>query len=270
MQVCSLIDSHCHLDDPRFDADLCRVIERAAAAGVQGFLIAGVDGQRWQRGLRLAEGCPGVGLALGLHPWVASRSGTMELEDALEELSRTVKEGRACALGETGLDGLHAEDEDAWSRQEHAFRVHLELARDHGLPLVIHAVRCHPRVLGLLRRAGELPGGVIHGYSGGEQDALGYLRLGFCLGLGPALTRPRPGRLLRVAASCPVDRVLLETDAPDRPVHSMRGRRGEPAHLPVVLQAVAHARGEDPTDLARVTTANARRLFARAPWGDGR
>jgi len=263
-----LVDSHCHLDDPRFDADREEVLVRARQAGVRALLVAGVDEERWRRAAGLFCGNKEIPVALsaGLHPWVAGRAAAGNLAELPAWLGAAALDPRCCALGETGLDASRACQPEQRLRQEEAFRHHLALARASGLPLVLHVVRAHARVLALLRSAGALPGGVVHSFCGSREEARAYLALGFHLGIGTALTRPDAGRLPAVVAACPGDRLLLETDAPDRPVATAAGGRGEPADLPWVVQAVALVRGESPEQVGEASARTAAALFGRAGW----
>lgn len=262
-----LIDSHCHLDDPRFDADREEALARARAAGVGALLLAGVDRDRWRRALPLLAGKPELALAAGVHPWVAADASPEGLAGELAWVAEAAADPRCVALGETGLDAARARAPGAIERQQQAFRRQLELSRATGLPLVLHVVRAHGRALALLRGAGPLPGGVVHSFAGSPEEARAYLALGLHLSFGTALTRPQPGRLATLAAACPAERLLVETDAPDRPVQQRHGSRGEPADLPLVVAALARARGEDPAQVGEATARAARKLFVRA-WGN--
>ena len=165
-------------------------------------------------------------------------------------------------MGECGLDyfveGLDPE------RQRHFFQGQLELARDFDLPLVLHARRAVDEVILRLRRTGGLRG-VVHSWSGSEEQARQLFELGFHLGIGGPVTFERARRLRRTVASMPIEFLLLETDAPDQPGAGHRGERNEPAYLPEVLAVVAELRGESPEAIAAATTANAQRLFVRRP-----
>lgn len=155
------------------------------------------------------------------------------------------------------VNGLDAET------QRHYFIRQLEIAREFDLPVVLHARRAVEEVIAALRRIGGLRG-VVHSYSGSEEQARQLFALGFCLGIGGPLTYDRAQRLHRLVASMPLEFLLLETDAPDQPGSAHRGQRNEPAYLPDVLAKAALLRGITPEALAAATTANAERLFGRA------
>ncbi|MCW4454058.1 TatD family hydrolase [Flavobacterium sp. MXW15] len=249
-----LIDSHCHLDAAEFDADRDQVVARARQAGVAAQVVPAVTAASWP-GLR--EVCriqPGLHPAYGLHPMFLAEHAPEHLPLLREWIERE----RPCAIGECGLDffvaGLDPE------RQRHFFDGQLELARDYRLPLIVHARRAVEEVIAAIRRVGGLRG-VVHSFSGSPEQARQLWQLGFLIGLGGPLTYPRANRLRRLAAEMPLEYLLLETDAPDQPDADIRGQRNEPARLPVVLRTVAALRGQPEAEIARATTANARRLF---------
>jgi len=255
LNVVPLVDSHCHLDAAEFDADRDQVIARARAAGVTRQVVPAVDAAGWPK---LRAACPpGSGLypAYGLHPmYLASHR-----DEHLPLLREWIERERPLAVGECGLDyfvqGLDAE------RQMHIFEGQLQLAREFDLPVVVHARRAVDAVIAAIRRVGGLRG-VVHSYSGSEEQARQLWRAGFMLGLGGPVTYDRANRLRRLAATMPLEHLLLETDAPDQPDASIRGQRNEPARLPEVLRVIAGLRGIDADELAHATTANAERLFA--------
>lgn len=254
----ALYDSHCHLDAPEFDPDRPAVVARARAAGVHWQLVPAVTRDAWPR---LREACaldPGLLPAYGLHPMFLDQ----HREEHLDELSGWLARERPAAVGECGLD-FFVEGLDP-GRQRHFFLGQLALARDFDLPVVLHARRAVDEVITHLRRTGGLRG-VVHSWSGSEEQARQLFDLGFHLGIGGPVTFERAQRLRRTVASMPIEFMLLETDAPDQPGAGHRGQRNEPAYLPEVLAVVAALRGETPEAVADATTANARRLFVRAP-----
>jgi TatD DNase family protein len=161
-------------------------------------------------------------------------------------------------LGECGLD--HFVEGLDHAAQDRYFDAQLALARDFDLPLIVHARRAVDAVIASIRRIGGLRG-VVHSFSGSTEQARQLWRQGFLLGLGGPVTYERARRLRKLAATMPIECLLLETDAPDQPDADIRGLRNEPGRLPRVLDAIARLRGEDPASVAAVTTANARRLF---------
>ncbi len=249
-----LADSHVHLDDASFDADRDAVIERARAAGIGLQIVPGVDAASWPRIRALCA--PGSGLypAYGMHPMFMHS----HRPDDLATLSHWLKEHRPVAVGEIGLD-FYEEPYDAQEQREY-FKQQLALAREFDLPVILHARGALDEVTATLRRIGGLRG-VVHSFSGSQQQAEQLWKLGFHLGIGGPVTYERAQRLRRIVATMPIEFLLLESDAPDQPGSGHRGERNEPAHVAEVLQCVANLRGENPVTVATATTSNARRLF---------
>jgi TatD DNase family protein len=249
-----LYDSHCHLDAPEFDADRDAVLSRARESGVARQLVPAVDRASWDRIRALCAAEPGLRPAYGLHPMFLEQHAPAHLD----ELAGWLERERPAAVGECGLDFyVEGFDPDA---QRRYFNGQLELARDFDLPLVLHARRAVEEVTSSLRRVGGLRG-VVHSWSGSEEQARQLFELGFCLGIGGPVTYERARRLRRTVATMPIDFLLLETDAPDQPDAGQRGQRNEPARLGRVLEVVAELRGQPSAEIAEATTANALRLF---------
>ncbi len=249
-----LIDSHCHLDAPEFDVDRDTVIARARAAGVMAQVIPAVTASGWAKLGALCTESSGLHPAYGMHPMFLAEHRD-EHVGALRALLTTE---RAVAVGECGLD-FHVQGLDA-DRQQFYFEEQLKIARDFDLPVIVHARKAVDAVIATLRRIGGLRG-VVHSFSGSEQQAEQLWKLGFCLGIGGPVTYERAQRLRRIVASMPVEFLLLETDAPDQPDAFHRGERNEPARLTVVRDCVAALRAESPDTLADATSDNAARLF---------
>lgn len=249
-----LVDTHCHLDDREFDADRGAVIQRARAAGVMWQVVPAVDAAGWPKLRDVCASVEGVFPAYGLHPMLVADHEPRHLA----ELRKWIERERPCAVGECGLD-YYVEGLDRQEQQRY-FDGQLELARDFDLPVIVHARRAVDAVIASLRRIGGLRG-VVHSFSGSGEQARQLWKLGFLLGLGGPVTYERANRLRRLAASMPVEYLLLETDAPDQPDAGIRGQRNEPARLPVVLEEIAKLRDQDPQAITQATTANAKRLF---------
>ncbi len=249
-----LIDSHCHLDAPEFDADRAAVLARARAAGVVAQIIPAVTAASFEQLAQLTAAEADLHAAYGLHPMFLSEHQPEHLRTVRERLAS----GAAVAVGECGLDFfVEGLDPDL---QREFFLAQVELAREFKLPLILHARRAVEEVIATLRRAGGVSG-VVHSYSGSEEQARQLWKLGFCLGIGGPITFDRAQRLRRIVASMPIEFLLLETDAPDQPDQWHRGQRNEPAHLLAVAATIAELRGVSPDEIAQATSANARRLF---------
>jgi TatD DNase family protein len=249
-----IFDSHCHLDDPEFDPDRDAVVARARAAGVLGQLVPAIDRGTWEKTREACASAPGLHAAYGLHPLLLPQ----HRPEHLDELEAWIAAEAPKAVGECGLD--HYVDGLDADTQRFYFRRQLEIARAAGLPVVVHARRAFEEAIAELRR---LPGltGVVHSFAGSEEQARQLFGMGFCLGLGGPVTYERARRIRRVAASMPLEYLLLETDAPDQPDSTRRGQRNEPAFLVDVLACIARLRDEDPARVAQATSDNARRLF---------
>lgn len=249
-----LIDSHCHLDAPEFDADREAVVRRARAAGVGRQVLPAVDAAGWP-GLRaICAGEEGLFPAYGLHPMFLSSHRPQHLPLLREWIQRE----RPVAVGECGLD-FFVEGLDAQSQHDY-FEGQLKLAHEFGLPVIVHARRAVDAVIAASKRIGNLRG-VVHSFSGSPEQARQLWQLGFLIGLGGPVTYERANRLRKLAATMPLEHLLLETDAPDQPDAGIRGQRNEPARLATVCETIARLRNEDPAVIAAATTANAQRLF---------
>lgn len=258
-----IIDSHCHLDDPDYAADLPAVLQRMAAGGVVGALIVGIDIERSRRAVSLAERLPGCYAAVGVHPHDAAGCS----EAVLDRLKALVASPRVKAWGETGLDfnRMHSPRPD----QERWFARQLEIARDLDLPLVLHERDSGGRLIEILdENRWHRRRGVVHCFSGTTDELAAYLERGFHIGITGILTHQERGADLRaMAPSIPADRLLVETDAPyltPTPERNRR-RRNEPAFVRTVLVKLAEVRGEDPEALAETVFANTCRLFRIDP-----
>jgi len=250
-----LVDTHCHLDDGEFDRDRDEVIARAREAGVRRQIVPAIDAASWPKLREVCAQDEGLHPAYGLHPLLLDR----HTDAHLDELRGWIERERPVAVGECGLDyfieGLDPE------RQQHYFDGQLKIARDFDLPVIVHARRAVDAVIASIRRVGGLRG-VVHSFSGSEEQARQLWKQGFLLGLGGPVTYDRANRLRRLAASMPLEFLLLETDAPDQPDSGIRGQRNEPARITRVLETIAELRGVDTDEVARATCVNAERLFA--------
>jgi TatD DNase family protein len=250
-----LIDSHCHLDAEAFDGDRDAVIARAKSAGIHRQVVPATHADGWRKLCEVCSADDGLFAAYGLHPMFLAWHETGHLDMLREWIVRE----RPVAVGECGLD--HYIDGLDPERQQAYFDGQLRLAREFDLPVIVHARRAVDAVIASIRAVDGLRG-VVHSFSGSPQQAEQLWDLGFLLGLGGPVTYERAKRLRRLAASMPLEHLLLETDAPDQPDSGIRGERNEPARLATVCHAIAGLRDESPEDIAAATTANAMRLFA--------
>jgi TatD DNase family protein len=248
----TLVDSHTHIDMPQFDADRDEVVARAREAGVETMLIVGgVDEERGhRRALRVAESL-GLPVSAGIHPHEA-RLATEAVYDELRGLAR---ERRIAAIGEIGLDFHY--DHSPRDVQRETFRGQVRLARDLGLPVIIHTREADDETAALLEDEGASEtGGVIHCFTGGPDLARRAMALGFFISFSGIATFPRSAGIQDVARTMPLDRVLIETDAPFLAPPPHRGKRNEPAFVVEVARKVATLRGIALDEVAAASRAN--------------
>ncbi|OIO67484.1 MAG: hypothetical protein AUJ57_11275 [Zetaproteobacteria bacterium CG1_02_53_45] len=248
-----LIDSHCHLDDGRFDPDRADVIKRAAEAGIQRFIVPAIHDDSCLAINSLSKQYPEMLPAYGLHPWFCDRHRNSDFALLAELL------GSAVAVGECGLDfGLSKTDAQT---QLHWLRPQLQLAIDLKLPVILHSYKATDILIAEIRKKPGLRG-VLHSYSGSLQQAGQLIDLGFALGFGGAITNPQSTRLHDLVRHIPLTGILIETDAPDQTPFSQRGKRNEPVFLIEIAAQIARLRDMDRDALTRSCNANAKELFS--------
>ncbi len=268
MKVDGLIDTHCHLDAAEFDPD--REAQRLLARelGVTQCVIPAVTRAHWA-GVRELAHRHQDRYAWGIHPLYVMQADASDAAALRDALVRAIDDPALVAVGEIGLDGFDGHPD--MDRQLFWFRQQLTIARELGLPVILHVRRAVDAVLRELRRC-PVPGGIAHAFNGSLQQAQGFIDLGFALGFGGALTYERALQLRRLAAELPLDAMVLETDAPDIPpqwlyrnaAQRAQGQaqgRNSPAELPRIATQLASLRGIEPAELAQACAANARRVL---------
>jgi TatD DNase family protein len=260
-----MFDSHCHLDASEYDADRSAVIARARASGVTGILIPGYEPRTWSAMKDLCASDPLLSCAVGIHPWYVHEVPERERGQALVGLAVAARALAAVAIGECGLDAKMAKSGGAQlDLQEEVLTVQLRVARELGLPVILHCVGAHARLLALLTRDGPLAaGGVLHSYSGSRELIRDYARLNLSFSFAGIVTRENAKRPREALKAVPLERLLVESDGPDQAAQGVSPPRAEPAHVALVLAAAAQIRDQSLNLLAETTTLNARRLFAR-------
>lgn len=247
-----MIDSHCHLDAAEFDADRDAAYVRAVAAGVRGIIVPAVERANFGAVAALCREYAGCHPAYGIHPMFVERAE----EGDLEALRETLRRETAVAVGEIGLDNF-IPDPDV-EKQTHFFIEQLKIACDFDLPVILHVRKSVDQILRELRRY-KPRGGIAHAFNGSRQQADEFIRLGFKLGFGGAMTWGRALKLRELASSLPLDSIVLETDAPDIPPEWLGSRgRNEPAELPRIATVLAALRGISPAEVSERTIANTR------------
>ncbi len=257
------VDTHCHLDDVAFGADLAEVLERARSAGVQIMICPGTSAASSQAVVKLSESWPGLYAAVGIHPNAALEASPLDWE----QICLLARQPAVVAIGETGLDRYR--DFTPWETQLEFLDRHLRLAQELELPVILHCRDAEEELLTALHEAvdrGPLRG-IWHAFSADLETAYEATELGLYISFaGSATYRNKKFELLQEAVVCvPDDRLLLETDSPYLVPEPLRGKqqRNEPAHLVLTAQRVADLREQSLEQLADITRANTRRLFDR-------
>lgn len=251
----NLIDSHCHLDDDRFDQDREQVIGRAHALGITQVVIPATTASRWPKVKQVAEEYPGLSAGYGLHPMFMPEHQAEDLK-ALDSWLDTTP---AVAVGECGLDFFQGDYDK--EQQIILCREQLHIAKNHHLPVIIHARKALDLILHEIRQSG-IEQGVIHSFSGSLQQAQQLVDLGFKLGIAAIVGFERANKLRQVVGAIDMSALMIETDAPDQPGPGHRGKRNEPAYLVDHLAVIAELRQMDQDECAQQLTNNCRQLFS--------
>ncbi len=252
-----LIDSHAHLDDRRFDRDRDEIIRSLKEAGVELVINPGADVSSSIKAVALAEKYPNIYAAVGVHPHDAK---TMD-ENTIDLLRSFTKREKVVAIGEIGLDYHY--DNSPRDIQRKRFKEQLDLAKEVGLPVIIHSRDAAGDTFEILKEAqdGTLEG-VLHCYSGSVEMAMEYVKLGFYISLAGPVTFKNARVSREVAKAVPIDRLLIETDAPYLTPEPYRGKRNEPVYVRYVAGTIAEVRGMTFEELASKTAENTKRLFS--------
>jgi len=254
-----LIDTHCHLDAREFADDREAVLVAARAAGVAGIVVPAVAPENWGAVQDCCRCYPECCPAYGIHPLYLDQAG----ENSLPRLRQWLQNEMAgkfppVAVGEIGLD-FFVPGFDA-ARQQEVYVAQLKLARDLDLPVLLHVRRSVDQVLKSLRRVG-VKGGIAHAFNGSRQQADQFIRLGFKIGFGGAMTYPGSTRIRQLAATLPLEAIVLETDAPDIPPVWLARQRNSPQELASIAQVFAELRSVSSEQIRDATTANAKSVL---------
>ncbi len=254
-----IIDTHAHLDDKRYNDDLEDVLANAKSSGVEGVLIPGADIDDLGRARDIAYAHENIYFAAGVHPYNHKQYDEKILREFLDD-------ERCIAVGECGLDYYRlpedeSEKEIEKKEQQEIFRAHIELAKSVKKPLIVHVRDASSDSRRVLREsgAGEV-GGVLHCFNASEH-LLDLAELGFYFGIGGVLTFKNAKSLVDILPKIPLDRLVVETDAPYLTPHPFRGKRNEPAYTLNVVQKMAELLGKDSKEVESLTTSNAKRVF---------
>lgn len=251
-----LFDSHCHVDEPKFDGDRDDVLLRMREAGVTRYAVIGSDVPSSRHAADYAAAHDGCYAAVGIHPHEASgyKEGDLDL------LAEWVREEKVVAIGEIGLDYYY--DHSPRDVQQKVCELQIELAYELGMPVAYHIRDAHQDMIDLMKRhKGHLSGGIIHCFSGSWEIAKEYLKLGYFISFAGPVTFKKAPKLQEAAVNVPLDRLLIETDSPYLAPEPVRGRRNEPTNVRFVAEKIAALRGMPLEELAAATTENALRAY---------
>lgn len=250
-----LIDTHAHLDHDWFDGERDEIVQRALEAGVTTIITIGADLPSSEAAVKLAEKYEDVYATVGIHPHDAKTAD----EAAYARLRELAAHPKVVAIGEIGLDYYY--DHSPRDVQRDVFIRQLDIARETGLPFVVHNRDASDDVMTVLREHGRGLPGLLHSFAGDADMAAECVAMGYYISVGGMFTFKNAGAIRDAVADVPLERILLETDAPYLTPVPLRGRRNEPAYVRHVAEFFAKERGLDPAKVARATTENARRFF---------
>lgn len=247
-----LIDSHCHLDYPPLSDEADALIARGVAQGISRIVVPATTAARWPALADFVRPRPALALALGLHPIYLDEHTTAHIDS----LADWVQQDSPCAIGEIGLDYfVDTLDRD---RQQQLFEAQLAVAEQAKLPVILHVRRSHDATIATLKKRKFSQGGIVHAFAGSAEQAREFIRLGFKLGFGGVMTYESATRVRKLAATLPLDSIVLETDAPDMKPADWPDEHNSPLALLGNFQALCRLRSEPPEQIAAVTTANSK------------
>lgn len=258
------IDTHCHLDAAEFGADQDAVANAASRGGVSRIVIPAIARDNFSTVRDLAGRHSNCTYALGIHPILVPQAQEEDLDALRSAIADAMDDPRFVAVGEIGLDFFVPQlgEGELRKKQEFFYIEQLKIARDAGLPVLLHVRRSQDIILKYLRRV-EMPGGIAHAFNGSFQQAEEFIRLGFKLGFGGAMTFPRALQIRRLASTVDEKALVLETDAPDISPVWRHPRRNSPEELPRIGQVLAELRGMPVERVAELTADNARSALPR-------
>lgn len=251
-----LFDSHCHVDEEKFDTDREDVLMRMAEAGVTRYAVIGSDMATSRHAADFAAAHPQCYAAVGIHPHEAKGF----VPEDLQTLKKWTQEEKVVAIGEIGLDYYY--DLSPREVQLDVCRQQMELAWELSLPVAYHVRDAHQDMLDLMKQhRAHLTGGIIHCFSGSWEIAKEYLKLGYYISFAGPVTFKKAPKLQEAAVNVPLDRLLIETDSPYLAPEPVRGRRNEPTNVRYVAEKIAALRGISLEELAQATTSNAMAVY---------
>lgn len=255
-------DSHCHIDFAEFDENREQLLLKCYSANITKIIVPAVSPLTWQSLLNIVHdnqsSCQLLP-CLGIHPWYL-----YDLNDSyLSLLETTIAQNKQhlVAIGETGLDGVIAKEQNNLTQQQEFFEFHIQMANKFSLPLIIHHRRTHQEILQQLKSTPVENHGIIHAFSGSYQQGKAYIDLGFKLGIGGTITYPRADKTIKAVKRFPIESLVLETDAPAMPLLGMQGQANSPLNLTIIFERLAEIRTESKAQLAETIEKNLEQLF---------
>lgn len=250
-----IIDSHCHLNLSPLKEEINKIITDANAVGIQEFIVPGIMASQWQELLVLGMQHMGIHCAAGMHPLFLEHHQNSDLL-TLEQLCQ---QNLLVAIGEIGLDFYNGKQQE--KEQQQLFEQQLAIASKAKLPIILHVRKAHDHVLATLRRNKFTCGGSVHAFNGSIQQAEHYIKLGFAIGLGGAITYERATKLRAMATQLPEQSIVLETDSPDMLIAGKEKGPNLPEYLIEIVHELAKIRNQSPEQLAETTYENTTKLF---------
>lgn len=250
-----LFDSHCHLDDERFDSDREELISSLPGKELVYCMCPGSDIPSSMRCAALSEKYPFIYAAAGIHPHEAEKASP----DALDRLKELLKLPKVKALGEIGLDYYY--DFSPRDIQKQFFVDQMEIAVQNNKPVILHIRDAHGDMIDLMHSMPRLPEGIVHCFSGSTEVMKTYLSMGFYISFAGPVTFKKAPHLWEAAALVPEDRLLIETDSPYLAPEPVRGRRNDPSNVRYICEKIAALRSMDADSLSRITLLNALRIY---------
>ncbi|WP_448568969.1 TatD family hydrolase [Thalassotalea ganghwensis] len=255
-------DSHCHLDFKEFDANREALLDQCEALGIGQIIIPAVAPDNWEKVRQLTELINSpvkLYACVGIHPWYLHNLTQAHLSELTAYA--TIHQDTITAIGETGIDGKIAEQQNNLNKQIHFFQHHIALARELKLPLIIHHRKSHREIVAQLKPFDFPASGIIHAFSGSYQQAKDYLDKGFKLGIGGTITYERAKKTINTVKKLPLDSIVLETDAPAMPLAGFQGQINSPMRLIDVFEQLCQIRSESKEAIAQAIENNINTLI---------
>ncbi len=262
MGTSKLIDTHCHLDAAAFDEDRDQAVQLAVEAGVEMMVLPSVLPRNYIDVILASQRYANCCYALGVHPMYLDSVKVTTMKDLDNLVEKTLKvENKLVAVGEIGLDFFETKENQ--TAQEELFAEQLKIAQRHDLPVILHVRHAVDDVLKHLRRT-KVRGGIAHAFNGSMQQAEEFIKLGFKLGFGGAMTYPRATKLRELAEKLPLDAIVLETDAPDMPPEWLeKGSRNSPKELLKIAETIASVRRMSLSQIIEITSKNSMEVLPK-------